>query len=459
MTKHYDYFVIGAGSGGVRSARIAAAHGAKVGIAEGDRLGGTCVNRGCIPKKLYSYASHYADAFEEARGFGWDITANGFDWQTLVSKKETEISRLNVIYDSLLKGANVDILPGFAKFKDANTLTLNGKVIRADQILIATGGKPRKPDIAGADLMITSDEAFDLKDLPERIVIYGSGYIAVEFAFIFKGLGAKVDLIYRARHPLKHFDSDIRTALEESLDAAGIILHPHHTLDRVEHCKDQKGKLCVYCSDGNAIICDQAMSAIGRDANTSELCLDKAGVTLRDNGTIPVNENYQTNIPHIYAIGDIANTMNLTPVAIAEGHFLADHLFAKTDTGRKAPAYRLIPTAVFSHPPIATVGMTEEEVLETYGRKDINIYLSRFKPLRHNLSGRDEKTLMKMIVCRKSDDLLGIHIIGEDAPEIMQGFAVAYQAGVKKKQLDRTIGIHPTAAEELVTMREPIEDC
>lgn len=442
----YDYFVIGGGSGGVRSARIAAGHGAKVGIAEGWHWGGTCVNVGCVPKKLLAYASDYGPSFEDARGFGWNVDNTSFDWQKLIENKDTEIKRLNGIYESLLGNAGVKSYDGMASFKDDHTLIVGDQEITADKILIATGGTPRAPRYDGAEHTINSDQVFFLDKKPDHIVIEGGGYIAVEFAHIFHGMGSKVDLIYRGEKILRNFDSDIGDFLTEEMRRQGINIHLQTNIKKIE---PQNGQYSVLLDNGEAIIADQMLSAIGRTPNSDKLNLNNAGVKHKENGQVIVNDDYQTNIPHIYAVGDVTNRVNLTPVAIAEGHVLADRLFnAQAD---RAVSYENIPTAVFSGPPIGTVGLSEQQARKK--EYDVEIFKSTFKPMRHALSGRDEKTLMKLIVDKKTDKVLGAHMCGTDAPEIAQGLGIALQCGATKADFDRTIGIHPTAAEEFVTMR------
>jgi len=444
----YDYFVIGAGSGGTRSARIAASHGAKVGIAEGKDFGGTCVNVGCVPKKLMAYGADFKASMEDAAGYGWSVAPPTLDWQRLIDNKNREISRLNGIYESLLKAAAVDINKGYAKFVDAHHLEIDGKTVSAERILIASGGAPRLPDYEGAEHVITSDDFFFLPKQPKSVVIEGGGYISVEFAHILHGLGSEVHLLYRGDLFLRHFDEDIRGVLAEEMRKQGIHLHFNTSIERVE----KKGEtLVVSASQDQTLEVDCILTAIGRNANTDMLALDKAGVETTQNGRIPINDRYETNVPNIYAIGDIANKHNLTPVAIAEGHALSDRLFGGMEDRRVD--YTNIATAVFSKPQIATTGLSEFEAREQ--GFDIEIYKSHFRPLLHTLSGRDERTLMKLVIDRSNDRVIGCHMIGMDAAEIMQGFAVAMNAGATKADFDRTIGIHPTSAEEFVTMREP----
>ncbi|MCB9982136.1 MAG: glutathione-disulfide reductase [Rhodospirillales bacterium] len=446
--KHYDYFVIGAGSGGVRSARIAAGHGAKVGVAEKSALGGTCVNLGCIPKKLFAYAADYAGAFADARGFGWATPEQiAFDWPTLIRNKNNEISRLNGIYKTLLENSGVEILGGEARFIDDHTLEVGGQQVSADTILIAVGGRPRIPDIEGGELMATSDDVFFWPRMPKKAVIQGGGYIAVEFAHILHGIGAHVTLLYRGALFMRGFDRDIAKSLADEMSKQGIDLRFNCDVARVE----RKGEddFIVHTTTREALECDLPLAAIGRDPNVEPLALEKASVDLCATGRIAINEDYQTSAPHIYALGDVANHHNLTPVAVQEGHVLADRLFGNQP--ERSVNYDNIATAVFSAPPIGTVGLSEEEALD-HGHK-IDIYVSSFKPMKHHLTGRDERSLMKLIVDQDSDKVLGCHMMGADAPEIIQGFAVAVNCGATKAVLDRTMAIHPSAAEEFVLMR------
>ncbi|MCI5060434.1 MAG: glutathione-disulfide reductase [Alphaproteobacteria bacterium] len=454
MTQHsydYDFFVIGAGSGGVRAARIAATHGAKVGIAEGRHYGGTCVNIGCVPKKLFAYASDYGPAFEDACGFGWNAEKPSFNWTTLLQNKNKEIERLNGIYASLLQNAGVEVMDGFASFVDEHTLEINGKHITADKILIATGGKPRRPTYPGAEHTIVSDDAFYLEKLPEHVVIEGGGYIAVEFAHIFHGLGAKVTLIYRGKQILREFDSDIGAFLTSEMQKQGINLNLEANITEISIKND---KYQVKTDKNEDIKCDLTLSAIGRVPLTENLNLDKIGIKTLKSGHIETNKENQTSIPHIYAVGDVTDTWQLTPVALNEGHCLVDRLFGNKP--ERYVSYENIPTAVFSNPPIGTVGLTEQQAKDQ--GFDVAIFKSTFKPMRHTLSGRDEKTLMKLIVDKKTDKVLGAHMCGTDAPEILQGIGIALKSGATKADFDATIGIHPTAAEEFVTMRSAVSE-
>lgn len=451
MTSYdFDYFVIGAGSGGVRSARIAAGHGARVAIAEDRDLGGTCVNVGCVPKKLLAYAAHVSHEIEDAAGYGWTIGRRGHDWARLIANKNSEIARLNGVYGRLLEGSGVRLIQGRARLIDAHTVAVNGDRYTAERILIATGGRPVLPDEPGAkEYGITSDDAFYLKDLPRRVIVAGGGYIAVEFAGIFNGLGSRVTQLYRGGMILRGFDDDIREALAEELVKTGIDLRFHTIVSRIEKAHDC---LLAHLSDGTVLETDCVLYAIGREPNIDGLGLDAVGIATNARGAIQVDGDWQTNIPGLYAIGDVTDRMNLTPVAIAEGHALADALFAGK---RRTVRYDTVATAVFSQPPVASVGMTEAVARAACAQTggDVDVYLANFKPMKHTLSGRDERALMKLVVDAQSDRVLGVHMMGADAPEILQGFAVAMTCGATKADLDATIGIHPTAAEEFVTMR------
>jgi glutathione reductase (NADPH) len=441
----YDYFVIGGGSGGVRSARIAASHGAKVGIAEGKYWGGTCVNVGCVPKKLFTYAADYGSTFKEAEGYGWSVKGASFNWQTLLKNKNKEIERLNQIYAGLLGNAGVTSYEEYASFKDEHTILVNGEEITSEKFLIAVGGIPRHPIYEGAEHTINSDQVFYIDKLPEHIVIEGGGYVAVEFAHIFHGLGCKVTITYRKDVMVRDFDHDIAEFLTDEMKKQEIDFHLQTNIQKVE-----KGdRLSVTLDKGEIIECDMVLSAIGRVPNIEKLDLKKTAVETLADGRIKINEHYQTSVEHIYAVGDVTNKIQLTPVAIAEGHILADRLFKKGD--ERQANFDNIPTAVFSNPEIGTVGLSEKQALDK--GHDIEIFKIIFKPMRHTLSGRDEKTMMKLIIDKKTDKVLGAHMCGADAAEMMQGIAVAIQCGATKADFDRTIGIHPTSAEEWVTMR------
>ena len=441
----FDLFVIGGGSGGVRCARIAASHGARVGIAEERHWGGTCVNVGCVPKKLMVQAAEYSAWAKDSHGFGWDTVPGKHDWAALMAAKDAEIARLNGIYVKLLENSGVSWFFERAVFVDAHTLQVGEQRITAERIVIAVGGDPVWPDIEGADLGIVSDQAFYLPDLPKRVTLVGGGYIGVEFAGIFRGLGAEVDLLYRQKLPLRGFDHELREALAEAMEAQGIKLHPSVLLHRLELLED--GCKRLHLTDGRSFDSDLVFFALGRAPNTKGLGLEQAGVEVAETGAVIVDSQNATTQSHIFAIGDVSNKMNLTPVAIAEGHHLADRLFGKHV---RTWSFDAIPTAVFSVPPIGTCGVTEEEAAK-HGKVDV--YVAKFMPMRHTLSGRQRRTLMKLIVDRASQRVVGAHMIGDDAGEMMQGIGVAMTAGATKGDFDRTIGIHPTSAEEWVTLR------
>lgn len=448
MAQKYDYdlFVIGAGSGGVRASRVAAQLGARVAVAEERYLGGTCVNVGCIPKKLLVYASEFSDAFADAAGFGWTVGASRFDWGALIANKDKEIARLNGVYERLLSTAGVTIIDGRATLLDAHTVAIGSERITARYMLVAVGGWPAAPRIPGAELAISSNEAFHLHAMPERAIIVGGGYIGVEFAGIFRGLGAEVTLVHRGDLFLRGFDDDLRAALADEMQKRGVALRFNTLLERIE--KRGAGVRATF-TNGETIEAALVLLATGRRPNTHGLGLEAAGVKLDGAGAIVVDRHSRTSVENIFAVGDVTNRRNLTPVAIAEGRAAAETMFGKR---AMAVDYENVPSAVFSHPPIATVGLTEMEARARFGAVDI--YKSAFRPLKHTLSGRDERTLMKLVVEPKSERVLGCHMIGADAGEIIQGLAVALQCGATKRQFDATIGIHPTAAEEFVTMRE-----
>ena len=443
----HDLFVIGAGSGGVRASRMAASFGARVAVAESYRAGGTCVIRSCVPKKLLVYAAHFHEDFEDARGYGWSMPAAQFSWPHLIEAKDREIARLEGIYERLLGNAGATLIKGRARLLDAHTVEVEGKRHTAKHFLIATGGWPAKPEIPGADLGITSNEAFELKHLPKRVLMIGGGYIAVEFAGIFRGLGAEVTLSYRGSEILRGFDDDVRAHLRAELEAKGIQVLLRNEVTAIEK---HAGGLRARTSDVDITVdCDCVMFATGRTPNTANLGLEAAGVKLDDNGAVQVDEYSRTSVPHIYAVGDVTNRIALTPVAIREGSAVANTLFNDRPT---RVDHHNVPSAVFSQPPVGTVGDTEEQAIAKYGR--IEVYQATFKALKHTLSGRNEKTFMKLLVEPKSQKVVGAHMVGADAPEIIQGIGIAVVAGLTKQQFDDTVGIHPTAAEEFVTMRE-----
>ncbi|MDR3533727.1 MAG: glutathione-disulfide reductase [Rhodopila sp.] len=440
----FDLFVIGGGSAGVRCARISAGYGAKVGIAEERHWGGTCVNIGCVPKKLLVQAGEYGGWAEDAAGFGWTIQKGPHDWGKLIAAKDREITRLEGIYRKLLTGAGATVFDGRAVFVDAHTVEVGGKRVTAKNIVIATGGHPERPDLPGAELGIVSDDAFYLKTMPKRLAIVGSGYIAVEFAGIFRALGAEVHLVYRQPLPLRGFDDDLREAMAEALTAQGIVLHPGCLPKKVEANGDRR---ILTFGDNETIDTDLVFFATGRHANVKGLGLEKAGVELNAKDAIKVDDGLHTTQPHIYAMGDVTDRVNLTPVATAEGHALADTLFGGNPRGI---SLRNVPSAVFTTPPVATVGLTEAQAAAL---GPVDVYVTRFTPMRHNLSGRARRSLMKLVVDKATQKVVGAHMLGEDAPEIIQGIAIAVVMGATKADFDRTIGIHPTAAEEFVTLR------
>ena len=443
----FDLFVIGGGSGGVRAGRMAAGFGARVAVAEERYWGGTCVNVGCIPKKLFAYAAHFAGDFEDAAGFGWTVGEHSFRWQTLLANKNREIERLNGIYDKLLVDAGATVINGHAKLLDPHTVKVGQDTWAAERILVATGGWPFIPEFPGSEHAISSNEAFFLESLPGRVMVVGGGYIAVEFAGIFNGLGCETVQVYRGPLFLRGFDEDMRSFLAREMTKKGIDIRFNANVDEIE----KTGKSYrVTLDDGTTIDCDRVMYATGRKPIIENIGLENLGVEIDQRGAIVVDRNYQTNVESIYAIGDVTDRVNLTPVALAEGMALAWHLYR--DEGRPVD-YEYIPSAIFSQPNLACVGYTETEAREKFG--DVTIYRSPFTPLKHTLSGREEKTLMKLIVENAGDRIVGAHMVGPDAGETIQGIAIALKAGATKAIFDRTIGIHPTSAEEWVTMREP----
>jgi glutathione reductase (NADPH) len=447
MTYDFDLFVIGGGSGGVRCARMAASHGAKVAVAEEGAWGGTCVNVGCVPKKLLVMASEYGNAVIDSHGFGWDTQPGHHDWSKLIAAKDAEILRLNGIYKRLM--ANCTVFEARARLTGPHSIEVAGSTVTAERIVIAVGGRPTPPDFQGAEHAIISDDAFHLPELPAHITIAGSGYIAVEFAGLFRGLGAEVELVYRAHAPLRGFDEELRLGLGEAMDAQGIIQHAGRTITRVEAVPTGKdGRVRrVTLDNGHVIQTGLVFSALGRTPYSQGLGLAEAGVMTAPDGAIVVDDANATSVPGIYAIGDVTNRINLTPVAIAEGHSLADRLYGP---GPRHWHLNRVASAVFSSPPIATVGLTEAQAALN-GPADI--YVEKFTPMRHTLSRRVRRTLMKLVVDQASQRVVGAHMLGEDAPEIIQGISIAINAGATKQDFDRTVGIHPTAAEEFVTMR------
>ncbi len=450
MAQHeydYDLFVIGAGSGGVRASRMAAGLGVKTAVAEYSDLGGTCVNLGCVPKKLLVYASHFSEDLEQAAGFGWDIGQSQFNWQNLITAKNKEIKRLNDIYKNLLDNAGVDLINGKAILVDKHNIRVNDKIYSAKRILIAPGGWPSVPDIKGSEHIITSNQIFHLDQLPQNIIIVGGGYIAVEFAGIFNGLGRNVTQLYRGDMFLRGFDDDIRQFLANEIVKKGIDLKFNSNIAAIEKTVD--GYIATLEGDSK-INTDMIVYATGRHPRTADLGLENAGVKLAKGGAIIVDDNFKTNIDNIYALGDVIDRVALTPVAIGEAMILVHNIYA--DRNDKMD-YSDIPTAVFSQPEIGTVGLSEAQARKKYG--EVDIYKSEFRPMKHTLSGSDERSLMKLIIDKATDKVVGVHMIGAYAGEMMQGIGIAIKAGATKADFDNTIGIHPTSAEEFVTMRIP----
>ena len=444
----FDLITIGAGSGGVRASRIAAGHGAKVAVIEEDRPGGTCVLRGCVPKKLLVYGAAFSADLEDSIGFGWEEVDPAHNWGALIDRKNTELDRLAGIYTTLLDNAGVTLIEGRGRITGPHSVEVAGKTYTAERILIAVGGWPSMPDVPGLrEHAITSNEALNLTHRPDQVLIYGSGFIAVEFAGIFNGLGADTHLVYRADLPLRGFDIDLRKGFVDAAQNRGVTLHPGITIASVEAEGDQKK---VTLSNGEVMVVDAVIAATGRKAMTDDLGLESVGITPDERGAITVNADSQTHVPSIYAIGDVTNRVNLTPVAIAEGHAFADSLYGHAP---RQVDHTNIASAVFSLPPIGTVGLTEDDAI----KQGINhqIFQASFRAMKNTISGRDEKTVMKLVVDRDSNVVLGAHMLGPDAPEIIQGIAIAVKAGATKADFDATIGIHPTSAEEFVTMRTP----
>lgn len=451
MAYEFDLFVIGAGSGGVRAARFAAGFGAKVAVAESRYLGGTCVNVGCVPKKLLVYGAHFAEDFEQASGFGWSLGEADFDWATLIANKDREINRLNGIYRNLLVNSGVTLIEGHAKITGPNEVEINGQRHTAKHILIATGGWPQIPDIPGHEHAISSNEAFFLKELPKRVLVVGGGYIAVEFAGIFHGLGAKTSLLYRGEMFLRGFDGAVRKHLHEELIKRGMDVQFNADIERID--KQADGSLKATLKDGRELIADCVFYATGRRPMLDNLGLENTGVKLDKRGFVEVDDLYQSAEPSILAIGDVIGRVQLTPVALAEGMAVARRLF-KPEQYRPVD-YQMIPTAVFSLPNIGTVGLSEEQAIEA-GHK-VQIFESSFRPMKLTLTECQERTLMKLVVDADTDKVLGCHMVGPEAGEIVQGLAIALKAGATKQHFDETIGVHPTAAEEFVTMRTPVK--
>ena len=447
----YDFLVIGGGSGGVRASRLAASLGARVAVVEAAQLGGTCVNVGCIPKKLLSHAAHFSQQAEEAKGYGWQLDKPQFDWATLIANKDREITRLNGVYDRMMAGAGVTVIHGHASLSGPHEVQVNGQSIQARHILIATGGTPRLPDIPGIEHAISSNEAFHLAQLPKRVVVVGGGYIAVEFASIFNGLGAQTTLLHRRQQLLRGFDADLGLHLVQEMAQLGVSFRWNEEILSIDK---QTDGLHLQLQGGEQLVVDCVMYATGRVPLLEGLGLDAAGVKVNAKGAIEVDAKFTTNVPSIHAVGDVVDRMALTPVALAEGTVVAHHLFGQG--GKSAPDYELVPTAVFSHPQVGTVGLSEEVARERFGA--VQIFESRFRPLSNRMGAEPENIFLKLIVSKADQRVRGVHMVGEGAGELMQGFAVALQCGATKQQFDATIGIHPTVAEELVTMREPTRE-
>jgi len=444
---HYDLFVIGGGSGGVACARTSAALGATVGLAEVNRLGGTCVNRGCVPKKLLMYAAQAAEELCNAESLGWKCSGATFDWAQLRNGVQAELRRLNGIYDGLLEKFNVHVYHDSARFINAKSVQVGSQKITADRFMIATGGTPYVPDFQGREHVIVSDDAFLLDSLPKKMAIVGGGYIALEFASIFQGLGVEISLIARSARLLRGFDADLAEHLRAEQVKKGIMVLCASSVERIEKTADG---LRVFCEECDSRTFDQVLFATGRNPNSAGLGLGAVGVSLNSSGAVEVDEQMQTSVENIYAIGDVTNRMNLTPVAISEGRIFAANHFGGED---RRMDYSNIPTTVFSQPPLGTVGLTEAQAREQY--TDVVIFKTVFRPMKYSLGRIDQHTLMKLVVDGATDRVLGVHMVGPDAGEIMQGFAVALKAGATKTEFDRTVGIHPSSAEEFVTMREP----
>lgn len=447
----YDFLVIGGGSGGVRASRVAAGLGARVAVVEAAQLGGTCVNVGCIPKKLLSHAAHFSQLAEEARGFGWQLEQPRFDWPALIANKDREIERLNGVYGRMLAGAGVAVIHGRAKLSGPHSVQVSGQTLHARHILIATGGTPSLPDIPGIEHAITSNEAFHLPQLPRRVVVVGGGYIAVEFASIFNGLGAETTLLHRRQQLLRGFDADLGLHLGQEMAQLGVNFRWE---DEIQAIDKQADGLHLQLKSGEQLVVDCVMYATGRVPLIEGLGLEAAGVKVNDQGAIEVDQHFCSNVPSIHAVGDVVDRMALTPVALAEGSVVAHRLFGQGD--KSAPDYELVPTAVFSHPQVGTVGLSEEAARVRFGA--VQVFQSSFRPLTNRMGAEPENVFLKLIVSKADQRVRGVHMVGESAGELMQGFAVALQCGATKQQFDATIGIHPTVAEELVTMREPVRE-
>ena len=451
MSYDFDLFVIGAGSGGIATARRAAEYGAKVGVAEFDRLGGTCVNRGCVPKKLMVYASHFPDLFAEAQGYGWSAVESSLDWEKMITAVNNEVTRLNGIYQKMLDNSQVELWEGYGTFIDAHTIQVGERQVTADKVLIAVGGHPVKPDIPGIEHAITSDDIFHLQEKPQRIVILGGGYIGSEFACILNGMGSEVTQIIRHDKILRGFDEDLRNEIQEGMGKHGIQILPNSQLTAIE--KTPEGinvRIRRGDEEEETVVVDVvSLAATGRKPNTQKLGLENTQVQLDSKGAIIVDQYSQTTEENIYAVGDCTDNINLTPVAINEGRAFADTVFGNKC---RRMSYENVPTAIFTTPEAATVGLTEAQARTKYGSA-IKVYRSRFRPMYYTLAGKDEKTMMKLVVDQSNNKVLGAHMVGNSAAEIIQGVAIALKMGATKADFDATVGIHPTSAEEFVTMR------
>lgn len=452
VTANYDVVVIGAGSGGVRFARMAAKQGARVAIIEARYYGGTCVNVGCVPKKLYVYAAQFAEAFRDAAGFGWSLPeAPVFDWEKLKRQRAEEITRLNGIYEKLLANHHVDRYWGEGVFKDQHHIQVGAQCIRGDNVVIATGGWPTVPKFSGHEHVLTSNEFFDLPTLPKRCLVLGAGYIGVELAGILAGLGVEVTLAFRGAQILRGFDDEVRDCLAEQLTRQGINLLNGHAPSALTVSAD--GGYDMTFANGAQMPFDCVLACLGRHPLTTGLNLAAAGVETADNGAIPVSTHFQTNVPHIYALGDVIDRVALTPVALGEGMVLADNLFGAAKAAPRSMDYTWVPTTVFSQPNLATIGLTEAQAV---AQGPVAVYTAKFRPMKNTLSGSNQQSFCKLLICDHSQRILGMHILAPDAGEVLQGFAVAIKMGATLADLHRTVGIHPTLAEELVTMREPV---
>lgn len=446
MAHDFDLFVIGGGSGGVRMARVAAGHGARVAVAEERFWGGTCVNVGCVPKKIMVQAAEYGQWAEDAAAFGWNITKGTHDWGKLAAARDAEVARLSGIYGKLLQGAGVTSFDARATLEDAHTIRVGEQRVTAERIVIATGGRATKLDIPGAEHGLISDDLFTLKALPKQVAILGAGYIALEFACLLHGLGAEVEVFHRSPQVLRGFDADVRQAVAEAMVAQGI--HMEGGVNATRLSPLDNGRVLLALSNNGTREVDAVFFCTGRAPNTHGLGLDRAGVSVTESGAIPVDDDHATNLAHIHAIGDVTDRLNLTPMATAVGHALADTLYGGNP--RRA-SYDNVPTAIFTSPPVGTVGLSEEQAARL---GPVDVYVTRFTPMRHTITKREgRRVLMKLVVCQPSQRILGAHMVGEDAAEIMQGIGIAVRMGATKQDFDRTIGIHPTAAEEFVTLR------